>query len=98
MPYAQAGDERRWLTFAFSAIVLVTALRVLGLAFNRTDLFVDEAQYWLWGREMALGAYSKPPLIGWLIRAATILGGGEGTFQVRLAAPVVHGVTAGKVR
>jgi 4-amino-4-deoxy-L-arabinose transferase-like glycosyltransferase len=97
LPYAQAGDERRWLTFALTAIVLVTGLRVLGLAFNRTDLFVDEAQYWLWGREMALGAYSKPPLIGWLIRAATILGGGEGTLQVRLAAPVVHGVAAATI-
>lgn len=90
----QTGEQRQWMTLALAAIVLVTALRVLGLAFNRTDLFVDEAQYWLWGREMALGAYSKPPLIGWLIRAATILGGGEGTFQVRLAAPVVHGVAA----
>ncbi len=97
LPYAQAGDERRWLTFALTAIVLVTGLRVLGLAFNRTDLFVDEAQYWLWGREMALGAYSKPPLIGWLIRAATPLGGGEGTLQVRLAAPVVHGVAAATI-
>ena len=97
LPYAQAGDERRWLTFAFAAIVLVTALRVLALAFNRTDLFVDEAQYWLWGREMAFGAYSKPPLIGWLIRAATVMGGGEGTFQVRLAAPVVHGVAAAAI-
>ncbi|CUX37450.1 MULTISPECIES: glycosyltransferase family 39 protein [Agrobacterium] len=97
LPHAQAGEQHRWLTFAVSAIIVVTALRVVGLAFNRTDLFVDEAQYWLWGREMALGAYSKPPLIGWLIRAATILGGGEGTFQVRLAAPVVHGVAAAAI-
>lgn len=97
LPYAQASEQRQWMTLALAAIVLVTALRVLGLAFNRTDLFVDEAQYWLWGREMALGAYSKPPLIGWLIRAFGILGGGEGTFQVRLAAPVVHGVAAAAI-
>lgn len=97
LPHVQASEQRGWLTFAVTAIVVVTALRLLALAFNRTDLFVDEAQYWLWGREMAFGAYSKPPLIGWLIRAATILGGGEGTFQVRLAAPVVHGIAAAAI-
>ncbi|HCD85025.1 MAG TPA: glycosyltransferase, partial [Agrobacterium sp.] len=94
LPHVQVSEQRQWMTLALAAIVLVTLLRILGLAFNRTDLFVDEAQYWLWGREMAFGAYSKPPLIGWLIRAASILGGGEGTFQVRLAAPVVHGAAA----
>ncbi|CDN92449.1 ArnT family glycosyltransferase [Agrobacterium tumefaciens] len=97
LPHLQASEQRRWMTLALAAIVLVTVLRILGLALNRTDLFVDEAQYWLWGREMALGAYSKPPLIGWLIRAFSILGGGEGTFQVRLAAPVVHGVAAAAI-
>lgn len=97
LPHLQASEQRRWMTLALAAIVLVTVLRILGLALNRTDLFVDEAQYWLWGREMALGAYSKPPLIGWLIRAFSILGGGEGTFQVRFAAPVVHGAAAAAI-
>lgn len=59
LPHAQASEQHRWLTFAIAAIIVVTVLRVVGLAFNRTDLFVDEAQYWLWGREMALGAYSS---------------------------------------
>ncbi|MDZ7926842.1 MAG: glycosyltransferase family 39 protein [Agrobacterium sp.] len=94
LPYAPASEQRQWMTFALAAIVLVTGLRILGLAFNRTDLFVDEAQYWLWGREMAFGAYSKPPLIGWIIRAATVISGGESTFDVRLAAPVIHGIAA----
>jgi 4-amino-4-deoxy-L-arabinose transferase-like glycosyltransferase len=94
LPHAQVSEQRQWMTLALAAIVLVTVLRVLGLAFNRTDLFVDEAQYWLWGREMAFGAYSKPPLIGWIIRAASILSGGESTFDVRLAAPIIHGVAA----
>lgn len=97
LPYAQANEQRQWMTFALAAIVLVTVLRILGLAFNRTDLFVDEAQYWLWGREMAFGAYSKPPLIGWIIRAATTLSGGESTFDVRLAAPVIHGIAAAAI-
>ncbi|MFN6983793.1 MAG: PH domain-containing protein, partial [Rhizobium oryzihabitans] len=73
LTHVQASEQRQWMTLALAAIVLVTLLRILGLAFNRTDLFVDEAQYWLWGREMAFGAYSKPPLIGWLDQKRTSL-------------------------
>lgn len=51
---------------ALVAIALLTLWRVALLPFDRTDLFVDEAQYWLWGRELAWGYFSKPPLIGWI--------------------------------
>ena len=40
-----------------------------------TDVFVDEAQYWLWGQRLDLGYYSKPPLIGWLLRAVSEIRG-----------------------
>ena len=58
------------------------------------QLFVDEAQYWLWGQELAFGYYSKPPLIAWAIRAATGLGGSDTAFWVRLPAPLLHLATA----
>ena len=48
--------ERGWLWPAAWGVLAVTAARVVLLAFNRTDLFVDEAQYWLWGRELAFGS------------------------------------------
>ncbi|SFC65743.1 ArnT family glycosyltransferase [Tropicimonas isoalkanivorans] len=90
---AASDDSRSWLLPAAAIALGITGLRVLLLAFNRTDLFVDEAQYWLWGQEMALGYYSKPPLIGWVIRASTELGGSDAPFWVRLPAPLFHGVT-----
>src|SRR5690606_30239444 len=31
----------------------------------------DEAQYWTWSRELALGYYSKPPGIAWQIYLGT---------------------------
>ena len=31
----------------------------------------DEAQYWAYGHELAWGHFSKPPLVGWVILAAT---------------------------
>lgn len=92
MPKA-VPDLRR---VALLAIAALTLWRVLMLAMMRTELWTDESQYWLWGQSLSFGAYSKPPLIGWLIRATTELAGNT-PFGVRLAAPVLHGVTAGMV-
>ncbi len=87
-------ESSRWVAICLLSVLGITVFRIVCLAFNRTDLFVDEAQYWLWSREMAFGAYSKPPLIGWVIRLTTWISGGEGTFEVRLAAPILHALTA----
>ncbi|MBL3567289.1 hypothetical protein JMM59_20110, partial [Rhodovulum sulfidophilum] len=74
---AATPDRHGWLGPAAAVVLAVTALRVWLLWLNRMDLFVDEAQYWLWGRELAFGYYSKPPMIGWVIRAATELAGSD---------------------
>lgn len=52
-----------WVTPAFAIVVAITLIRWGLLAFDRTDLYVDESQYWLWGQHFAFGYYSKPPLI-----------------------------------
>ncbi len=59
------------------------AVRVLYLALVPLDLEGDEAYYWEWGRRLALGYYSKPPLIGWLMALADWLGGGT-AFGLRI--------------
>ena len=79
---------------AMLLIVALTVYRVLLLAFDRTDLFVDEAQYWMWSRDLAFGYFSKPPMIAWVIHLTTALGGSDGRFWIRLSAPLVHGATA----
>ncbi|MBL3560966.1 ArnT family glycosyltransferase [Rhodovulum sulfidophilum] len=91
---AATPDRHGWLGPAAAVVLAVTALRVWLLWLNRMDLFVDEAQYWLWGRELAFGYYSKPPMIGWVIRAATELAGSDAPFWVRLPAPLFHAATA----
>ncbi|MDV7141376.1 glycosyltransferase family 39 protein [Tropicimonas sp. TH_r6] len=88
------ADRRGWFYPAALIACAITAFRIALLAANSTDLFVDEAQYWLWGQELAFGYYSKPPFIGWTIRAFTELGGSDAEFWVRLPAPILHGVTA----
>ncbi len=96
MPSAAAlrVDGRGWFKPAASLVLAVTAFRIGLLALDQTDLFVDEAQYWLWGRELAFGYYSKPPLIAWVIRAFTELGGSDSPFWIRLPSPLLHAATA----
>ncbi len=69
---------------------LLLGWRIAVLYFNQTDLFFDEAQYWLWGKEPDFGYFSKPPLLGWIIGAVTRLAGSDSPFVIRLASPVLH--------
>ncbi len=73
---------------------LLTLARVIFLAFDPYPLDPEEAQYWSFGRELAFGYFSKPPLIAWLIATSTGLFG-DTTFGVRLPIPFVHAATAG---
>ena len=88
------AEANSWVGPALAIVVAATALRWVLLAFNQTDLFVDESQYWLWGQEFDFGYYSKPPLIAWLIRAVTALAGSDAPFWVRMPGAALHGVTA----
>jgi 4-amino-4-deoxy-L-arabinose transferase-like glycosyltransferase len=82
-----------------SAVVLAAGLcaaiaiaRLLALHANATELFFDESQYWAWSRELAFGYYSKPPLIAWIIAAASPVCG-DAEFCVRLPAVLLHAAT-----
>jgi hypothetical protein len=74
-------------------IAAITAARLLWLAFQTAGLYPDEAQYWFWSRHLALGYYSKPPLVAWLIALTTALFGNS-EFAVRLSAPLLHAVAS----
>jgi 4-amino-4-deoxy-L-arabinose transferase-like glycosyltransferase len=87
-------SEAGWFRPAFALVALLTLLRWGLLAFDRTDLYVDESQYWLWGQHFDFGYYSKPPLIGWLIGAVTTLAGSDSVFWVRMPGALLHGATA----
>ena len=84
-----APTTNRYALGAIACLVTVLLVRVLALAFARTDLFFDEAQYWSWSQDLAFGYFSKPPLVAWIIALFTGLCG-NGEFCVRLAAPVFY--------
>jgi 4-amino-4-deoxy-L-arabinose transferase-like glycosyltransferase len=77
----------------WGGLALLLAARLLALRYNATDLFFDEAQYWYWSLEPAFGYYSKPPLIAWIIGAATSVCG-TSEFCIRLPSPLIHTATA----
>ena len=83
-----------WPRIALLVVLAVTLARLVALAFTKADIFVDEAQYWLWGQSLDFGYYSKPPLIAWLIRGVTDLAGSDSAFWIRFPAPILHGLTA----
>lgn len=87
------AEERHSFGLAVAIILLATALRVLVLSNEYYPLYGDEAQYWLWGENLAYGYYSKPPLIAWVIRLGTEIFG-DRAFGVRIFAPLLHAGTA----
>ena len=90
---AGGGQGGGPLALTLTAVVLVTLARIWLLALDRFDLSGDEAQYWVWSLVPDLGYYSKPPLVAWIIGVSTRVFG-DGTFGVRIASPVAHGITA----
>jgi 4-amino-4-deoxy-L-arabinose transferase-like glycosyltransferase len=93
---ADAAVQQAAENYGFALFICLAALTIFRLAANafaNTDLFFDEAQYWFWSRELAFGYYSKPPLIGWIIRGATELCG-QGEACVRAPSALIHAGTA----
>lgn len=46
--------------------VVMSTFRLIYLTLGPTDLFLEEAQYWLWSTELDWSYYSKPPLVAYL--------------------------------
>jgi len=69
----------------FLLLAIVSALRLIYLAYSPFDLSPDEAHYWEWSRHLALSYYSKGPGVAYAIAFFTaILGSTE--FAVRAGA------------
>lgn len=66
-----------------SSILLILALlsfallglRMFEFTFSGAGLHVDEAQYWLWSRDLQWGYFSKPPVLVALITVSTAVFG-----------------------
>ena len=80
-------NDRLSARIAF-VLAALTAIRIVGLHASVVDLYMDEAQYWAWSRELAFGYFSKPPLLAWIIAATDpVCGSGEACVRRGIAAP-----------
>jgi len=53
------------------SVILLLLLKIIAFNFTTFNLFGDEAQYWLWSKDIDFGYYSKPPFLSWIIRIYT---------------------------
>ncbi len=81
--------RRQALALLLVIIGLVSAWRVATIAAYDHDLFVDEAQYIDWARDLAFGYYSKPPVLAWSIAGMTRVCG-EAALCVRGGAVALY--------
>ena len=77
----EKGYERLFWVLALGLFLL----RLLYIWLTPFDLAPDEAYYWDWSRNLAVGYYSKPPMVAWVIAFFTHLGG-DHPFFVRVGA------------
>ncbi len=74
-------------------IVIIIQLYRLYLLLNfQYDLYVDEAYYWGWSKDLAFGYYSKPPMIAWTIAIFTQICG-DTLFCIKLPSILIYPIT-----
>ena len=83
-----ASSDTTW-GWAVGASTLFVLVRLAAIRLSPLQLYADEAQYWLWSRQLDFGYFTKPPLIAWLIRLTTL--GSDAEPFVRLSSPLLHG-------
>jgi 4-amino-4-deoxy-L-arabinose transferase-like glycosyltransferase len=97
LPWPQQRCESHarssYLLATIAIVAALTALRLIGLRLSVVNLYADEAQYWAWSQDLALGYYSKPPLLAWIIAAATHVCGSD-EWCVRAPAPLFYAATS----
>ncbi|MEW6238051.1 MAG: glycosyltransferase family 39 protein [Candidatus Omnitrophota bacterium] len=68
------------------------AARLLYVTAGFIELSPDEAYYWQWSRRLDWSYYSKGPLVAFLIRLGTLIGG-DTAFGVRLPTVILSALT-----
>ena len=74
--------------FVYSILALFV-LKIGAVFFTNFSLYGDEAQYWLWSKELDLGYYSKPPLLAWFLSGHTALFG-DSFFSLKMFPLLVY--------
>lgn len=85
--------ETRIYSLTAAIIAAVTIVRLAVLILSPLQLYPDEAQYWFWAQTPALGYFSKPPMIGWIVWLTTAAFGNS-EWAIRFSVPLFHAGTS----
>tara|TARA_Y100000590_G_scaffold405315_1_gene493514 strand:+ start:150 stop:1544 length:1395 start_codon:yes stop_codon:yes gene_type:complete len=77
----------------FFLCFFIFLFKVFSIKITNFDFFGDEAQYWLWSRNLDLGYYSKPPLLPWVIAVTTSLFGND-FFTIKMISVISYFFTS----
>jgi 4-amino-4-deoxy-L-arabinose transferase-like glycosyltransferase len=82
------NDTGSYLPKIFLISLIFFVARIVWVVFYNTDLFSEEAQYWLWSKNLSYSYYSKPPLIAFVnLLSTSVLGNTE--IGVRINAIII---------
>ena len=70
-------------------VFILFLLKIFSITFTNFNLFGDEAQYWLWSRNLDLGYFSKPPFLAWAIRTYTEIFG-DSFFSLKMFPSLIY--------
>lgn len=77
----------------YPIIIILILVKIISIYLTSFDLFGDEAQYWLWSKNLDLGYYSKPPFIAWFINVYSKFFG-DSFFSLKLIPSIVYLLTS----
>ena len=79
--------------YLFGLLYSFLFLKIILYYTTNFNLYGDEAQYWLWSKELSFGYYSKPPLLSWFIRLITSVFG-DSFFVLKTIPYILYCVTS----
>ena len=71
------------------SVIILFLIKIIALNLTTFNLFGDEAQYWLWSKDIDFGYFSKPPFLAWVIRVYTEIFG-DGFIALKLLPSFVY--------
>ncbi|MBI3795328.1 MAG: glycosyltransferase family 39 protein, partial [Nitrospinae bacterium] len=80
MTTTEIRGGKGWREASLLLVSLFTAVRLLLMGL--TGLGDSESYYWTWSRYMDLSYYDHPPMVAWLIKLSTAIGG-DNSFWTR---------------
>jgi len=68
-------ESRMWLSGRGVVVLLLAFLLLRWILAAMCEIVPDEAYYWVWSRHLALSYFDHPPMVAYLIRLGTLIGG-----------------------